>query len=103
MAGGSHTNFDPGAFTVGAAGGALSIAGAVAAGVQNYVAARAERWAAWTLEQLRCALDLSESLRCEQYRELLDARARVAELERQIADRAFVLKRDRARLLLKRR
>ena len=43
MAGGSHTNFDTSAFTVGAIGGAATIAGAVASGVANVVVARRER------------------------------------------------------------
>jgi hypothetical protein len=43
MTGGSHTNFDTSAFTVGAIGGAATIAGAVAAGVANIAAARRER------------------------------------------------------------
>jgi hypothetical protein len=43
MAGGSHTNFDTSAFTVGAIGGAATIAGALAAGVSNLAAARRER------------------------------------------------------------
>ena len=44
--GDSHTNFDAGAFTVGAVGGAATIAGAVGAGIANFAAARRERSAA---------------------------------------------------------
>ena len=43
MAGGSHTNFDTSAFTIGAIGGAATIAGAVASGVANVVGARRDR------------------------------------------------------------
>jgi hypothetical protein len=41
--GDSHTNFDAGAFTVGAIGGAATIAGAIGAGISNLAAARRER------------------------------------------------------------
>lgn len=94
-AGGSHTNFDSSAFTVGAVGGALSIAGALAAGVQNYT--RSQRWDGWTIEQLRRALDCSEALRYRGYCDLNDARAANAELERRIADMAFTFKRQAVR------
>jgi hypothetical protein len=44
MAGDSHTNFNAAAFTVGAVGGAATIAGAIGAGISNLAAARRERW-----------------------------------------------------------
>jgi hypothetical protein len=43
MAGDSHTNFNAAAFTVGAVGGAATIAGAIGAGIGNLAAARRER------------------------------------------------------------
>ena len=44
MAGDSHTNFNSGAFTAGAVGGSLTIAGALVAGAQNAMAgARSSR------------------------------------------------------------
>jgi hypothetical protein len=43
MAGDSHTNFDQQAFTVGAIGGAATIAGAIGAGICNLAAARRAR------------------------------------------------------------
>lgn len=102
-AGGSHTNFDSAAFTVGAIGGAATIAGALGAGIQNYRAALAERWSAWTIDQLRAALDCSEALRYDAHCDLNAANARIADLERQLADVRFVIKRDRARQSLARR
>jgi hypothetical protein len=44
MAGDSHTNFNAAAFTVGAVGGAATIAGAIGAGISNLAAARRKRW-----------------------------------------------------------
>jgi hypothetical protein len=43
MAGGSHTRFDQAAFTVGAIGGAATIAGAIGVGIRNFQAQRRER------------------------------------------------------------
>jgi predicted amino acid dehydrogenase len=43
MAGDSHTNFDAGAFTAGAVGGAATIAGAIGVGIANFAAGRRER------------------------------------------------------------
>jgi len=43
MAGGSHTDFDQAAFTVGAIGGAAAIAGAIGVGIRNFQAQRRER------------------------------------------------------------
>jgi hypothetical protein len=43
MTGDSHTNFDAAAFTAGAVGGAATIAGALGAGISNFVASRRER------------------------------------------------------------
>ncbi|CUT14537.1 hypothetical protein BF49_5617 [Bradyrhizobium sp.] len=96
-AGGPHTNFDSSAFTVGAVGGALSIAGALAAGVQNYTRAQRHSWDGWTIEQLRRALDCSEAMRYRGYCDLNDARAANAELERRIADLTFTFKRQAVR------
>ncbi|MGM4916235.1 hypothetical protein [Tardiphaga sp. 813_E8_N1_3] len=43
MAGDSHTGFDQQAFTVGAVGGAATIAGAIGAGIRSLAVARRER------------------------------------------------------------
>ena len=96
-AGGSHTNFDSGAFSVGAVGSAAALAGALAAGFQNYRQAQRDRWANWTVAQLQSALDCSETMRFAVHNELNATKARVVELERQLADRAFVFKREQAR------
>ena len=64
--GGSHTNFDSAAFTVGAVGGAATIGAALVQGFANYRQQQADRWANWNVQQLRTALDLSESLRAHE-------------------------------------
>jgi hypothetical protein len=43
MAGGSHTDFDQAAFTIGAIGGAAAIAGAIGVGIRNFQAQRQRR------------------------------------------------------------
>jgi hypothetical protein len=63
MAGGSHTAFDEQAFTVGAVAGVGTLAGALGAGLANYRAVQARRYANWNATALRGALDLSELLR----------------------------------------
>jgi hypothetical protein len=102
MAGGSHTNFDESAFTVGALSGAGILAGALGAGLANYRAAQERKWMAWNATALRGALDLSEALRA---RELSASRAKdaviaaqrltIARLKRQQAI-ALVRSRQRA-------
>ena len=96
-AGGSHTNFDSAAFSVGAVGGAAALGSALALGFANYRQAQRDRWAGWTVAQLQAALDCSETMRFAVHDELNATKARVAELERQLADRAFVFKREQAR------
>jgi len=43
MAGGSHTGFEQTAFSVGAIGGAATIAGAIGVGIRNFQAQRQQR------------------------------------------------------------
>lgn len=97
MAGGSHTDFDSGAFTLGAAGGAATIAGAMVAGWQNYRAAQADRWHGWNAEQMRRALDYTDSMLIVRTDERDAAIRRIAELERFESNRSFIVKRERAR------
>lgn len=92
MAGGSHTNFDEGAFTAGAVGGAGLLAGALAQGLANYRAQQERKWSNWNVTALRSALDLSEALRAREHAALRakDAviaaqRLTIARLERQKA------------------
>ena len=68
MAGDSHTNFNGGAFTAGAVGGALTIAGAAVAGVQNVVAGSRE----WAEERWADMLHRTEcKLRAERHRRII--------------------------------
>lgn len=86
-AGGSHTNFDTTAFSVGAVAGASTLAGAVGAGIQNYRAAQQQRhWVSWTIAELRGALDLSESFRRRERRLIEEQRLTIAAQARTIAD-----------------
>ncbi|WP_375312834.1 hypothetical protein WHZ77_06020 [Bradyrhizobium sp. A5] len=62
-AGGSHTNFDTTAFGAGAVGGSLALGAALVAGLANYRMAQQANYDAWTEQQLRAALKLSELLR----------------------------------------
>jgi hypothetical protein len=80
MAGDSHTNFNSGAFTAGAVGGALTIAGGIVAGAQNVLAARREM----TIADLQALLDMSEALRGDQWDTIQSQRRRITELERRI-------------------
>ncbi|MCS3893438.1 hypothetical protein M2171_002571 [Bradyrhizobium japonicum USDA 38] len=63
MSGDSHTNFNSGAFTAGAATGALAVAGAMVASLQAAANANATQWARYERDQLERFLDLSELLR----------------------------------------
>jgi hypothetical protein len=67
MAGGSHTNFNERAFTVGAVSGAGLLTTALGAGLANYRADQERRWARWNATALRSALDLSEQLRAREH------------------------------------
>jgi hypothetical protein len=85
MAGDSHTNFNSGAFGVGAFAGATTIAGALVAGVANLRAQRQERWHGWTPTQLIAALNLSEAFRKNDHRIMRAQRITIARLERERA------------------
>jgi hypothetical protein len=63
--GGSHTQFDGGAFTAGAVGGALTVAGAMVAGARNVAARNAAEWDAWDRDQLAQAYDMEHALRVD--------------------------------------
>ena len=63
VVGGSHTNFDSGAFGAGAVGGALGLSGALAAGIANYRAACAATYDRFEADQLRAFLHHSELMR----------------------------------------
>ncbi|HEX7883543.1 MAG TPA: hypothetical protein VF499_12480 [Afipia sp.] len=83
--GGSHTNFDASAFTAGAVGGAMTIAGAIGAGIANVRAQRQAAFADWNSRQLRAALELSEALRAPQHRINQAQRLTIVRLERERA------------------
>ena len=92
MSGGSHVNFDTGAFGLGAAGGALTLAGALVAGAQNVAMAAEADFMAWSLDEARKGLHLSEQLRARDRATLLQAvaelnasRGRNGRLERDLA------------------
>jgi hypothetical protein len=95
VSGDSHTNFDAGAFTVGALGGAATIAGALGAGLANLRAAQARRWESWTVTQLIAALELSEALRENDHRIKRARSITIARLRSQRAiERAHCLQRS---------
>jgi predicted component of type VI protein secretion system len=84
--GGSHTNFDSGAFTAGALTGSGAIAGALVAGVANHLArARAQRGRAWQEADWQRALALSELLRRRDQQRARDAEVEVAKLRARVA------------------
>ncbi|MCC8962470.1 hypothetical protein H8A95_09125 [Bradyrhizobium sp. Pear76] len=85
MVGGSHTNFNAGAFTAGAVGGALTIAGAIGAGIANVRAQRQAAFADWNERQLRAALNLSEALRAREHRINQAQQLTIARLQREHA------------------
>jgi len=76
----SHTNFDAGTFTAGAATGALTVAGAMVSALQNPAQLNARRWETWERNELETAMNLSELLRAAQYDELCEERAENARL-----------------------
>jgi hypothetical protein len=86
MAGDSHTNWNPTAFTVGAVGGAAMIAGALGAGLANVRAQRqAAAFSRWNEDELRAALELSEALRANEHRIMRAQRITIARFERERA------------------
>jgi hypothetical protein len=99
MSGDSHTGFNQEAFTVGALGGAATIASALGAGWAAHRAAQAERWSGWEIAELRAALDCSETLHHGVVDELRKVKQENAELRRAAADRAFVTKLAAAKAL----
>jgi hypothetical protein len=102
MAGGSHTNFDSQSFSVGAFGGALTLAAALAAGIANLRAVRENEYATWTAETLRRALRLSELFRARELEQLKAAVETIAKRDRTVADLTVQLRieqfRNRRRL-----
>jgi hypothetical protein len=97
MAGDSHTNWNPTAFTVGAVGGAAMIAGALGVSIANLRAARETDYLSWTAEMLRRALRLSELFRARELEQLRDAVETIAERDRTIADLTCQLRIEQAR------
>ena|SRR5882724_10582267 len=94
MAGDSHTAFDAGAFTVGAIGGAATIAGALGAGLANFRTQRQSAFADWQEHQLRAALELSEAFRENDQRIILAQRITISRLRsRRAIERARSLRR----------
>jgi hypothetical protein len=85
MSGDSHTNFNATAFTVGAVGGALTIAGALGAGLANVRSQRQVAFAGWRGDKLRAALELSEAFRAREHRIMLAQRITIARFERECA------------------
>jgi hypothetical protein len=102
MSGDSHTGFNAAAFGVGAIGGAATIASALGAGWAAHRAAQQDRWDAWTIEQLRAALDCSETMRHVQFEELRRVKSENGQLKRAAADRAFTVKLAQAKSLKQR-
>jgi hypothetical protein len=96
MAGGSHTNFDVGAFSVGAIGGAGVLANALAAGIVNLRRASETDSMAWSVGSLRRALRLSELFRARELEQLRIAVNLIAERDRIIADLQRRIQTDQA-------
>ncbi|WP_342739382.1 hypothetical protein [Bradyrhizobium sp. B117] len=80
MSGDSHTNFNSGGFSAGAAAGSLTVAGAFVGALQAAAQLNARRWESWNREQLETALDLSEELRRHAYEEREELRVENAKL-----------------------
>ena len=97
--GDSHTGFNANAFTVGAIGGAATIASALGAGWAADRAAQQERWAGWEIAELRAALDCSEALHHGVVDELRKVKAENAALRRAAADQVFAIKLAAAKAL----
>jgi hypothetical protein len=85
VAGDSHTNFDVGAFSIGAVGGAATIAGAIGAGIANVRAQRQSTFADWQERELRAALELSEAFRANDQRIIRAQAVTIARFERKEA------------------
>ena len=86
--GDSHTNFNAGAFGLGAVAGAATIAGALVAGVERLRAQRQQEQAEfldWEAHQLRAGLVLSEAFRANDHRVIQDLRITVARHESELA------------------
>jgi hypothetical protein len=79
--GGSHTNFDAGAFSAGAVGGATALATALLSGC---AAARAANWATWNRDALLAGIEFGELRRAELYDALTDANRTISQQEREI-------------------
>jgi hypothetical protein len=97
MAGGSHTNFDTAAFSIGAIDGAATLAGALAAGIANLRPTRDTDYLSWTADTLRRALRLSELFRALELEQVQVAVDTIADRDRTIADLTRQLKVERAR------
>ena len=95
LSGDSHTNFNSGGFSAGAAAGSLMVAGAFVGALQAAAQLNARRWESWNREQLETALELSEELRRHAYEVREELRVENAKLL--IAMRRVAMRRTSAR------
>ncbi|CUT13562.1 hypothetical protein BF49_4642 [Bradyrhizobium sp.] len=84
MSSDSHTDFNSGGFTAGAVGGAMTLAGALVAGMQNAAQLNSQRWAGWERGELVHALNIAESLKNRFRDENAELRAANEQLRRVI-------------------
>lgn len=90
----SHTNFNPSAFTAGAVGGSLTVAGAFVGAVQRAAELSfANQWARYDRGQVEKFLNLSELLREHAVRRAEAAEEELAALKRLALKRAGLLAR----------
>jgi|SRR3954453_3143930 hypothetical protein len=94
------TGFDARTFTVGAVGGAATIAAAFAAVIQN---ARAANFARWDRQALVDGIEFSEQMRARLYREVQVSNRRMLEMQSEMIALTAELKAMRAREILRRR
>lgn len=97
MAGDSHTGFDSGAFSAGAIGGAMTIAGAMVAGIQN---ARRQNWERFNRSALIVSLEYSDEQRAYLYKNLQIANRKIGDLQTEVISLRAEIKAERARQLL---
>ncbi|MCS3893465.1 hypothetical protein M2171_002598 [Bradyrhizobium japonicum USDA 38] len=93
MSGDSHTNFNSGGFSVGAAAAALTMSGAMVASLQAAANLGTLRWANWERDQLETAISLSEELRrhaCQEREELRVENAKLKAAMRRVTMRRAV-------------
>lgn len=79
----SHTAFSPSAFTLGAAGGALTLAGVFVGTLQSLVQVNREAARRWERDQLEKAFEVSELLRWHKHEECEELKRENEELSRE--------------------